>query len=200
PHEYGGPRGPYADLGSNAGNWFQPESPPPPGAPMGGVCRCERCGRLGHQAKICATPRRFEGTCGCCKQYGHMKRYCLRNPHANPPSSRPHANVLLSGSPSGAGVTNYALVALPPSHGGLGAMPSSPYSGPYGGSAPGGWGDGNGCDVPALPQSRSGWGADGRDTPFPSPHDGDDGNGPDIPFHTPHMMFAANRAAVRQFT
>ncbi|CAN0434157.1 unnamed protein product, partial [Scytosiphon promiscuus] len=83
-----GPDGPF-DGGPNAGHWYQEESPPPPNTPMGTVYRCERCGRSGHEAKICAAPRRFEGNCSTCGGYGHTARRCLKNPNA-----RPHAYIL----------------------------------------------------------------------------------------------------------
>ena len=60
---------------------------------MGSVPRCERCGRLGHVANICATPLRYEGTCDLCGQFGHRWYRCVRNRSAPAP---PHANVMAS--------------------------------------------------------------------------------------------------------
>ncbi|CAB1098118.1 unnamed protein product [Ectocarpus sp. CCAP 1310/34] len=77
------------DCGSNA-VYHQPESLPPPGAPMGTVHRCGRCGRNDHHAIDCAAPRRFEGTCGACGQYGHMWRNCAKS------NRHPHLNVVTS--------------------------------------------------------------------------------------------------------
>ncbi|CAB1096622.1 unnamed protein product [Ectocarpus sp. CCAP 1310/34] len=77
------------DCGCNA-VYHQPESPPPPGAPMGTVHRCGRCGRHGHHAIDCAAPRRFEGTSGACDQYGHMWRNCAKS------NRHPHLNVVTS--------------------------------------------------------------------------------------------------------
>ena len=63
------------DCGRNA-DYFQTESPPPPGKPMGWVYQCQRCGRLGHEAKDCDTDRRFEGYCDVCGEYGHSAGRC----------------------------------------------------------------------------------------------------------------------------
>ena len=82
------------DCGRNAEYW-QPDSPPPPGTPMGAVYHCARCGRLGHSAPFCTAPRRFEGTCGICKEHGHMARRCLLRHHQAPqPLPPPHANIV----------------------------------------------------------------------------------------------------------
>ena len=82
--------GPF-DYGSTATGWYQEESPPPPNSPMGSVCQCKRCGRLGHMAQICTTPQRFEGTCNSCGQYGHRHHNCITNTYHN---THAHANVI----------------------------------------------------------------------------------------------------------
>eukprot|EP00752_Nemacystus_decipiens_P018503 g16589.t1 len=63
------------DCGRNA-DYFQTESPPPPGKPMGWVHQCQRCGRLGHEAADCDAIRRFEGYCDICGDYGHSASRC----------------------------------------------------------------------------------------------------------------------------
>ena len=73
-HPTWGPGGKF-DCGSNAA-YFQKESPPPAGAPMGAVHVCPRCGRYGHTLDICVALPRFKGKCGVCGQYGHMRRHC----------------------------------------------------------------------------------------------------------------------------
>ena len=83
--------GPF-DCGSNATEWYQEESPPPPNSPMGGVYQRKRYGRLGHMAQICTTQQRFEGTCNSCGQYSHRHHNCIitntyHNTHA-------HVNVI----------------------------------------------------------------------------------------------------------
>ena len=39
----------------------------------------ERCGRAGHEAKMCAArePRRFNGLCDTCCELGHLSCDCL---------------------------------------------------------------------------------------------------------------------------
>ena len=63
------------DCGRNA-VYPQEESAPPPGAPMGAVHQCGRCGRHGHSLGDCNAPRRFEGHCTACGEYGHRRRMC----------------------------------------------------------------------------------------------------------------------------
>ena len=48
------------------------------GGPASGVW-CERCGRGGHEAKMCAArePRRFNGLCDTCRWFGHLSFDCL---------------------------------------------------------------------------------------------------------------------------
>ena len=48
------------------------------GGPASGIW-CERCGRAGHEAKMCAArePRRFNGLCGSCSELGHLSCHCL---------------------------------------------------------------------------------------------------------------------------
>ena len=92
-HPTWGPGGQF-DCGSNAA-YFQKESPPPAGAPMGGVHVCPRCGRYGHTLDICVAPPRFEGNCATCGQYGHMRRHCFTVTRASRPQQ--HANVVFGG-------------------------------------------------------------------------------------------------------
>ena len=92
-HPTWGPGGQF-DCGSN-GAYFQKESPPPAGAPMGGVHVCPRCGRYGHTLDICVAPPRFEGNCATCGQYGHMRRHCFTVTRASRPQQ--HANVVFGG-------------------------------------------------------------------------------------------------------
>ncbi|CAN0446100.1 unnamed protein product [Pylaiella littoralis] len=68
--------------------YHQEDLPPPAGAQMGVVYQCGRCGRLGHTPLICSAPRRFDGNCTSCHQYGHTSRDCVTNqgPGAVPPS------------------------------------------------------------------------------------------------------------------
>ena len=82
------------DCGSNAA-YFQKDSPPPAGAPMGAVHVCPRCGRYAHTLDICVAPPRFEGNCGACGQYGHMRRHCSTVTRASRPQQ--HANVVYGG-------------------------------------------------------------------------------------------------------
>ena len=92
-HPTWGPGGQF-DCGSNAA-YFQKESPPPAGAPMGGAHVCPRCGRYGHTLDICVAPPRFEGNCATCGQYGHMRRHCFTVTRASRPQQ--HANVVFGG-------------------------------------------------------------------------------------------------------
>ena len=92
-HPTWGPGGQF-DCGSNAA-YFQKESPPPAGAPMGAVHVCPRCGRYGHTLDICVAPPRFEGNCATCGQYGHMRRHCFTVTRASRPQQ--HANVVFGG-------------------------------------------------------------------------------------------------------
>jgi len=68
-------KGGLYDCGSNAA-YPQRESAPPPNSPQGTVYGCCRCGRVGHHIKECDAPRRFEGWCGACFQYGHRRAIC----------------------------------------------------------------------------------------------------------------------------
>ena len=79
------------DRGSNATEWYQEKSSPPPNSLMDGVYQCKRCGRLGHMAQICTTPQRFEGTCNNYGQYGHHHHNCITNTYHN---THAHANVI----------------------------------------------------------------------------------------------------------
>ena len=92
-HPTWGPGGKF-DCGSNAA-YFQKESPPPAGTPMGAVHVCPRCERYGHTLDICVAPPRFEGNCGACGQYGHMRRHCSTVTLASRPQQ--HTNVVYGG-------------------------------------------------------------------------------------------------------
>ena len=48
------------------------------GGPASGIW-CERCGRAGHEAKMCAArePRTFNGLCDTCCELGHLSCDCL---------------------------------------------------------------------------------------------------------------------------
>ena len=48
-------------VGNTGRWWYQPQSPPPPGATMGGFYTCARCGALGHKDAICTAPNAFVG-------------------------------------------------------------------------------------------------------------------------------------------
>ena len=100
------------DCGRNA-DYFQTESPPPPGKPMGWVYQCQRCGRLGHEAKDCDADRRFEGYCNICGNYGHSaSRCCLRRRKPRSfPGGYPHAHVV-SAAAAGAGAAAPAPVGV----------------------------------------------------------------------------------------
>ena len=93
-HPNWGQGGDY-DCGSNAA-YPQRESPPPPNAIQGEVYRCARCARHGHHLSICDAPRRFEGNCGWCGQYGHKQRDCAlrRRELAARANKQPHVNVM----------------------------------------------------------------------------------------------------------
>ena len=71
--------GSATDPGRNA-VWFQPDGPAPPGAVMGEVHTCGRCGHLEHQSSICLGPTRFYGRCMQCGENGHVARFCKYNP------------------------------------------------------------------------------------------------------------------------
>ena len=62
---------------------------------MGAVHVCPRCGRCSHTLDICIAPPRFEGNCGACGQYGHMRRHCSTVTRASRPQQ--HANVVYGG-------------------------------------------------------------------------------------------------------
>ena len=107
---------------------------------------CKRCGRAGHEAKMCAArgPQRFNGIYGTCSERGHLSRHCpLRR-------DRIYSDVLTLSSPQqinrgGRGGTEYDLPVSPPS-----------FSGRSGGT---------GCDIPRSPPqysgSNNGYGTDG---------------------------------------
>ena len=82
------------DCGGNAA-YLQKESPPPAGALMGAVYVCPRCGRYGNTLNICVAPPRFEGNCGVCGQYEHMRRHCSTVTRASRPQQQ--ANVVYGG-------------------------------------------------------------------------------------------------------
>ena len=98
---------------------------------------CERCGRAGHEAKMCAArePRRFNGHCGTCSGRGHLSCHCLLR------RDRIYSDVPTLSSPpqinrSGRGGTGDDSQTSPPS-----------YSGRSGGI---------GCDIPRSPPQYSG--------------------------------------------
>ena len=93
---------------------------------------CERCGRAGHEAKMCAAPgpRRFNGICGTCSEREHLSCHCLLwrdHIYSNVPtlSSPPQINR------SGRGGTGYTLPMSPPSYSGCSGVA--------------------GCDIPRPP-------------------------------------------------
>ena len=98
---------------------------------------CERCGRAGHEAKMCAArePRRFNGICGTCSERVYLSCHCLLR------RDRIHPDVPTLSSPpqinrSGLGGTGYDLPMPPPSYGGRSG--------------------GTGCDIPRPPPQYSG--------------------------------------------
>ena len=71
--------------------WYQPGSPPPPGASSWGVYMCMRCGFRGHEARICRAPNAWVGGCSICGIYRDTTCHC------HTAFLRPHTNVLLGG-------------------------------------------------------------------------------------------------------
>ena len=127
----------------------QQHSHPPPqhlfcpqphyGGPASGIW-FERCGRAGHEAKLCAArePRRFNGLCGTCSELGHLSCHCLLQ------RDRIYSDVSTLSSPpqinrSGRGGTGYDIPWSPPQ-----------YSG-----------SNNGYGIDEGPQQQYGRGADG---------------------------------------
>ena len=88
------------------------------GGPASGIW-CERCGRAGHEAKMCAArePRRFNVLCGTCSVLVHLSCHCLlQRDHI-------YSDVSTLSSPSqinrsGRGGTGYDLPMSPPSYSG----------------------------------------------------------------------------------
>ena len=117
--------------------WPQPQKLGPHyGGPASGIW-CERCGRAGHEAKMCAArgPRRFNGICGSGSERGHLSCHCLLR------RDRIHSDVPILSSPpqinrSSHGGTSYDLPMSPPSYSGRS--------------------DGTGCDIPRSPPQYSG--------------------------------------------
>ena len=86
------------------------------GGPALGIW-CERCGRAGHEAKMCAArgPRRFNGSCGTCSERRYLSHHCLLR------RDRIHSDVPTLSSPpqinhSGRSGTGYNLPKSPPSY------------------------------------------------------------------------------------
>ena len=84
------PGGPW-DCGQNSA-YYGEELPVPAKAPMGAIHKCSRCGRYGHLAHICGAPRRFEGNCAACGEYGPSHRFYATT--RRPISMQPHVNVV----------------------------------------------------------------------------------------------------------
>ena len=122
------------------------------------VIWCERCGRVGHEAKMCAArePRMFNGLCGTCSELGHLSCHCLLQ------RDRIYSDVPTLSSPpqinrSGRGGTGYDLPMSPPSYSGRsgGTGYDIPWFPPqYSGSN-------NGYGTNEGPQQQYGHGADG---------------------------------------
>ena len=69
---------------------------------------CKRCGRAGHEAKMCAArgPRRFNGIYGTCSERGHLSHHCpLRR-------DRIYSDVLTLSSPQQSTVAAAAVLSM----------------------------------------------------------------------------------------
>ena len=93
------------------------------GGPASGIW-CERCGRAGHEVKMCAArePWKFNGLCDTCCELGHLSCDCLLQ------RDRIYSDVTaLSSLPqnnrSGRGGTGYDLPISPPSYSGRSGGP-----------------------------------------------------------------------------
>ena len=113
---------------------FRPQ--PHYGGPASGIW-CKRCGRAGHEAKMCAArePRRFNALCGTCSELGNLSCHCLLQRdciYSDVPTLSSPAQINRSSRDG----TGYALPMSPPS-----------YSGRSGGT---------GYDIPWSPSQYSG--------------------------------------------
>ena len=89
------------------------------GGPPSGIW-CERCGRPGHEAKMCAArePRRFDGLCDTSCELGHLSCHCLLQRdriYSDVPPTPPSPT---QNRRSGRGGTGYDLPMSPPSYSG----------------------------------------------------------------------------------
>ena len=94
------------------------------GCPASGIW-CERCGRSGHESKMCAArePRRFNGLCHICCELGHLSYHCLLQRdriYSDVPSTPPSPP---QNNRSGRGGTGYDLPMSPPSYSGCSGGP-----------------------------------------------------------------------------
>ena len=169
------------------------------GGPATGIW-CERCGRAGHEAKMCAARelRRFNGLCGTCSELGHLSCHCLLQRdhiYSDVPtlSSPPQINR------NGRGSTGYDLPMLPSSYSGRsgGTGYDIPWSPPQYSSRNNGYGTNEG------PQQQHGRGADGsagygatfaqQQTMWPPSYRGrSGGTGYDIPRSPPQYSGSNN--------
>ena len=126
------------------------------GGPASGIW-CERCGRAGHEAEMCAARerRRFNELCGTCSELGHLSFHCLLQ------CDRIYSDIPTLSSPpqinrSGLGGTGYDSPMSPSSY--CGRSGGTGYDIPW--SPPQYSGSNNGCGTNEGPQQQYGRGAD----------------------------------------